>query len=50
MEDIVQKFKALGDETRLKIFLLLEDRNVCVRGLSKMLVSANRLSPSISGS
>lgn len=37
MEQIVQLFKALGDETRLKILLILTMRQICAKGLSKHL-------------
>lgn len=37
MEDIVQMFKALGDETRLKILLILSQRNICAKGISRHL-------------
>lgn len=37
MENIVQIFKALGDETRLKILIILSKRNICAKGLAKHL-------------
>ncbi len=37
MKDIVGVFKALGDETRLKILILLSEQNFCARGISKHL-------------
>lgn len=37
MDQIVQIFKALGDETRLKILLILVRRRICAKGLSKHL-------------
>lgn len=35
MESIVQIFKALGDETRLKILIILTNRRICAKGLAK---------------
>lgn len=35
MKDIVNIFKAMGDETRLQILLLLNSKNVCAKGISK---------------
>jgi len=35
--DFFRKFKALGDETRFKIFSLLLDHDICVRGISHRL-------------
>lgn len=37
MHQLIEKFKALGDETRFKIFLLLSDNRICVKGLAKKL-------------
>jgi len=37
MHELVSRFKALGDETRFKIFLLLSEHNVCVKGLAEIL-------------
>lgn len=37
MEQTVQIFKALGDETRLKILIILSKRRICAKGLSKHL-------------
>lgn len=37
MEQIVQIFKALGDETRLKILIILSRRKICAKGISKHL-------------
>ena len=37
MDNIVRLFKALGDETRLKILFLLARKNVCAKGISKHL-------------
>lgn len=37
MKELVRKFKALGDETRFNLFLLLAGENLCVSGLSKVL-------------
>jgi len=37
MNDIVQIFKALGDETRLKILLMLSKRRICAKGIAKHL-------------
>lgn len=37
MKDLVKKFKALGDETRFKLFLLISERKICVKGLAKIL-------------
>ncbi len=35
MKDLVNVFKAIGDETRLKILLLLTNRNICAKGIAK---------------
>lgn len=37
MEDLVKVFKALSDETRLKILLIISKRTICQKGLSKHL-------------
>ncbi len=37
MEHIVQIFKALGDETRLKILVILSRRKICAKGIAKHL-------------
>ncbi|MCK5128577.1 MAG: winged helix-turn-helix transcriptional regulator [Clostridiales bacterium] len=37
MEKLIEKFKALGDKTRFKIFLLLSENQICVSGLAKTL-------------
>lgn len=37
MDQIVQIFKALGDETRLKILLILSRRRICAKGIAKHL-------------
>ena len=37
MDQIVQIFKALGDETRLKILVILSRRKICAKGISKHL-------------
>lgn len=37
MEQIVQIFKALGDETRLKILIILSRRKICAKGIAKHL-------------
>lgn len=37
MEKLIEKFKALGDKTRFKIFLLLSENQICVGGLAKTL-------------
>lgn len=37
MLEIVKKLKALGDETRFKLFLLLSEKRICVKGLAKTL-------------
>lgn len=37
MEQIVQIFKALGDETRLKILIILSRRRICAKGIAKHL-------------
>lgn len=37
MNQIVQIFKALGDETRLKILIILSRRRICAKGISKHL-------------
>lgn len=37
MEQIVQIFKALGNEIRLKILIILSERKTCAKGISKQL-------------
>ena len=37
MEDLVKVFKALSDETRLKIFLIISKRTICQKGISRHL-------------
>jgi len=37
MDKIVEKFKALGDNTRFKIFIILSEYSICVRGLARKL-------------
>ncbi len=37
MEKLVYRFKALSDETRFKLFLLLSEKQLCVGGLAKVL-------------
>lgn len=37
MEEIVKIFKALGDETRLKILIIVSKRNICAKGLARHL-------------
>jgi ArsR family transcriptional regulator len=37
MNKLIEKFKALGDETRFNIFLLLSKNMICVGGLAKKL-------------
>lgn len=37
MDKIVQIFKALGDETRLKILIILSRRRICAKGIAKHL-------------
>jgi len=37
MEHIVKIFKALGDETRLKILIILSKRRICAKGIAKHL-------------
>ena len=37
MNEEVKVFKALGDETRLKILVLLSNKNVCAMGIAKNL-------------
>ena len=37
MEDLVKVFKALSDETRLKILLIISKRTICQKGISKHL-------------
>lgn len=37
MKEKVKIFKAIGDETRLKILILLSTKNVCAKGIAKQL-------------
>ena len=37
MEEMVQIFKALGDEKRLKILLILSKRKMCAKGIARHL-------------
>jgi ArsR family transcriptional regulator, arsenate/arsenite/antimonite-responsive transcriptional repressor len=37
MDELVLKLKALGDETRIKLFILLSEKRICVKGLAKKL-------------
>lgn len=37
MENLAKIFKALSDETRLKILILASNRNICQKGISKHL-------------
>lgn len=37
MKDEVKVFKAIGDETRLKILLLLSTKNICAKGIARKL-------------
>ena len=37
MEELVKVFKALSDETRLKILLIISKRTICQKGISKQL-------------
>ncbi|MDN9294144.1 winged helix-turn-helix domain-containing protein [Clostridioides difficile] len=37
MENLVKIFKALSDETRLNILILVSKRNICQKGISKYL-------------
>lgn len=37
MENIVQVFKALGDENRLKILIILSRRRICGKGIARHL-------------
>lgn len=37
MEKLILRFKALSDETRFKLFLLLAEKQICVGGLAKVL-------------
>jgi len=37
MKQIVQVFKALGDETRLKILIILTQKRICAKGIAKHL-------------
>lgn len=37
MEKVVQIFKALADETRLKILIIISQRKICAKGIAKHL-------------
>lgn len=37
MNKLILRFKALGDVTRFRIFMILSEKNVCVKGLAKKL-------------
>ena len=37
MKEKVKDFKAIGDETRLKILILLSTKNICAKGIAKHL-------------
>ncbi|MEG2935215.1 MAG: metalloregulator ArsR/SmtB family transcription factor [Clostridium sp.] len=37
MVDNVKVFKAMGDETRLKILILLSKKNICAKGIARHL-------------
>ena len=37
MEDLVKVFKALSDETRLKILLIISKKTICQKGISRHL-------------
>ncbi|MHC1748248.1 MAG: ArsR/SmtB family transcription factor [Cellulosilyticaceae bacterium] len=37
MNNLITVFKALSDETRLKILIILSTRNICAKGLSRHL-------------
>lgn len=37
MEDLVKVFKALSDETRLEILLIISKRTICQKGISRHL-------------
>lgn len=37
MNEKIKIFKAMGDETRVKILLLLSSRNICAKGIAKHL-------------
>lgn len=37
MENLVQTFKALADETRLKMLVILSRRRICAKGLARHL-------------
>ena len=37
MEKRIKVFKAIGDETRFKILLLLKNRNICAKGIANRL-------------
>lgn len=37
MKDTVKLFKAIGDETRINILILLSKKNICAKGIAKHL-------------
>lgn len=37
MDKLIERFKALGDGTRFKIFMLLAENQICVKGISNTL-------------
>lgn len=37
MENLVKVFKALGDETRIKILMIISSNTICQKGISKHL-------------
>ena len=37
MNEKIKIFKAIGDETRVKILILLSNRNICAKGIAKHL-------------
>jgi DNA-binding transcriptional ArsR family regulator len=37
MKEEVKIFKAIGDETRIKILLLLANKNICAKGIARFL-------------
>ena len=37
MNKLIERFKALGDETRFKIFILLAENQICVKGMANKL-------------
>ena len=40
MNEKIKIFKAIGDETRVKILILLSNRNICAKGIAKHLESS----------